>query len=93
MKSNVCNYFCKINGRVQGVGYRAWTKKIAEKYSLTGWVKNCDDSSVECEISGNINDINLFIKECSKGPLLAVVREIYTKKKTHKNFKEFKIHI
>ena len=34
---------------------RSWIssvdKKIAEKYSLTGWVKNCDDSSVECEIS------------------------------------------
>ena len=87
MISDTCNYFCKIKGRVQGVGYRVWAKKIAEKYSLTGWVKNCEDSSVECEVSGNINDINLFLKDCTKGPLLSFVKEIQTEKKPQKNFK------
>tara|TARA_B100000963_G_C22584527_1_gene652429 strand:- start:1208 stop:1489 length:282 start_codon:yes stop_codon:yes gene_type:complete len=90
--NNVCNYFCKIHGRVQGVGYRAWTKKTAKKYSLTGWVKNCKDLSVECEVSGNINEIKMFIKDCNEGPLFAFVKEIYTEKRPHKNFKEFKIN-
>ena len=34
------NMFGKVFGRVQGVGFRAWTKKTAQKHNLNGWVMN-----------------------------------------------------
>ena len=52
MKNENCNMFGKVIGRVQGVGYRAWTKKTAYKYNLNGWVMNCSDKSVEFVVSG-----------------------------------------
>ena len=46
---------------------------------LTGWVKNCDDKSVECEVSGKRENIDLFLNACNKGPLLANVKSIQKK--------------
>ena len=63
--------FVKIYGRVQGVGFRSWTKKKAEEFSLTGWVKNCEDSTVECEVCGESKNVDLFLQSCLKVPLLS----------------------
>ena len=93
MKNNLLNCFCKIYGRVQGVGYRAWTKRSADKYSLNGWVKNCEDSTVECEVSGNRENVKSFIKDCAKGPLLASVKNIHTENRPFKNFTSFIIQV
>ena len=41
-----------ISGRVQGVGYRAWTAREAERRGLSGWVCNRRDGSVEAVFSG-----------------------------------------
>ena len=79
MTNNILNFHLKIYGKVQGVGFRAWTKKTAENLFLTGWVKNCDDKSVECEVSGKKENIDFFVIACKKGPLFANV-ENYSKK-------------
>jgi len=36
----------RITGRVQGVGFRVWTRQQAQRLGLTGWVCNEDDGSV-----------------------------------------------
>lgn len=36
-----------VRGRVQGVSFRAWTKKTAQELGINGWVKNRTDGSVE----------------------------------------------
>ncbi len=36
-----------VYGQVQGVGYRNWIKKSAEKIKVKGWVRNSSDGSVE----------------------------------------------
>ena len=46
-----------IEGRAQGVWYRAWTVEQAEKRSLSGWVRNRRDGSVEAVFSGDDADI------------------------------------
>lgn len=41
-----------VHGRVQGVFFRDYTRKMALRYSLTGWVRNLPDGSVETVFCG-----------------------------------------
>lgn len=44
-------------GRVQGVGFRARVRIIAQRHLVTGWVKNLSDGSVLAEIQGPDPDV------------------------------------
>jgi len=66
----------KISGRVQGVGFRYFTYKIAQENGIAGWVKNCDDGSVEAWISGEESDVENMMKAISRGPAMAHVNRI-----------------
>ena len=92
MTNKLLNFHLKIYGKVQGVGFRAWTKKTAENLFLTGWVKNCDDKSVECEVSGKKENIDFFVIACKKGPLFANVENIQKRQECFKKFKNFSIY-
>lgn len=63
----------RVSGRVQGVGFRAATERCAQALGLTGWVRNCEDHSVECLAEGEQAAIEEFIKYLRSGPLLARV--------------------
>ena len=69
-----------IKGHVQGVGYRYFCQNIADVYELTGWVKNLPDQSVEIEIQGKEENIELFTKELKMGPSQAKVLELISHK-------------
>ena len=84
-------FFLKIFGRVQGVGYRAWTKRLADSLNFVGWVKNCDDGTVEIEIYCDEKKKNLFKNKCYKGPLLSKVERIEETSKSEKKFNNFEI--
>ena len=47
----------RIVGRVQGVGFRWWTRRTAERLSLYGSVRNLTDGSVEVHVTGGIVDL------------------------------------
>ena len=65
-----------ISGRVQGVSYRWWFQKEANKKKLIGWVRNITSNRVEAEIIGKESEINEMIKLCEKGPELANVTSV-----------------
>ncbi len=50
-----------VKGFVQGVGYRNFVRKQAEKQNLTGWVRNLPDGTVEILIQGKRNHIIIVI--------------------------------
>ena len=58
----------KIQGRVQGVYYRASTVQEAQKLGLTGWVMNCPDGSVEAVAEGTRQKLDELIVWCRQGP-------------------------
>ncbi|MBL8644981.1 MAG: acylphosphatase [Rhodospirillaceae bacterium] len=67
-----------ISGRVQGVGYRAWTQRTARTLTLTGWVRNHTDGRVEAVAQGPANVVDQFVAECHAGPPLARVTAVET---------------
>ena len=67
-----------IRGRVQGVGYRAWTVDTAARFGLDGWVRNRVDGTVEAVASGDDAVVDRFIAACGTGPSLAKVTGVET---------------
>jgi acylphosphatase len=57
-----------IRGRVQGIGYRAWTEVTALERGVEGWVRNRHDGSVEALFSGSEDEVAAMIAECRRGP-------------------------
>jgi acylphosphatase len=66
----------RIEGRVQGVGYRAWLEREASARGLRGWVRNRRDGSVEALLIGNDAMVEAAIAACARGPRLASVTGI-----------------
>lgn len=65
-----------IFGFVQGVGFRQFIKTKAKEFSLTGWVRNLPDGSVEAVFQGDKASIEKIIKLCRKGPFLSEVENV-----------------
>ncbi|WP_134495803.1 acylphosphatase [Microvirga pakistanensis] len=63
-----------IHGRVQGVGFRAWTQHQAQLHGLKGWVRNRHDGSVEAVFSGPGEMVEVMLKACHKGPAGSLVQ-------------------
>ena len=57
-----------IRGRVQGVGYRAWTEITALERGIEGWVRNRRDGSVEALFIGPKDEVAAMIEDCRSGP-------------------------
>ncbi|HUE18393.1 MAG TPA: acylphosphatase [Stellaceae bacterium] len=65
-----------IQGKVQGVGYRAWARREARKHGVRGWVRNRGDGSVEALIIGDEPAVAAMAAACRRGPLWAQVIEV-----------------
>ncbi|MEO7359779.1 MAG: acylphosphatase [Gemmatimonadaceae bacterium] len=69
-----------VEGRVQGVGFRWFTRERARRRGLRGWVQNRPDGSVEVQVSGHAEVLAGFVAELSQGPNgahVTAVRDLY----------------
>ncbi len=66
----------RIEGRVQGVYYRAWTEQTARRLGLDGWVRNRRDGSVEAVFSGPEIQVDEMVRRCAEGPADARVTNV-----------------
>ncbi|PWC06346.1 acylphosphatase [Mycetocola zhujimingii] len=62
-----------VHGSVQGVGFRYWTRAEAARLSVTGWVRNRLDGTVEAEVEGTDSDVASLLDWLQHGPSSAVV--------------------
>lgn len=60
-----------VFGRVQGVFFRASTKRKAQQLGLSGTVRNQTDGSVHIIAYGDKEKVDELINWCSKGPPMA----------------------
>jgi acylphosphatase len=67
-----------IEGRVQGVGFRAFVEREAKTRNLGGWVRNRADGSVEAVFAGEPTLVRSMVEACHRGPRLASVRAVKT---------------
>ncbi|MBM4037836.1 MAG: acylphosphatase [Planctomycetes bacterium] len=68
-----------VTGRVQGVGYRAWTEREARVLGLKGWVKNLPDGRVEAVIEGPPDKVGTLVEKLKAGPRAAKVDNVEAK--------------
>ncbi len=65
-----------VRGRVQGVFFRAFTRDVAMRLGLSGWVKNLYDGRVEAVFEGERAAVERAIDECREGPPGAYVEDV-----------------
>lgn len=65
-----------IHGKVQGVGFRAWTRYAASRRGLDGWVRNRRDGTVEAVFAGPAEVVAMMIADCGYGPPAARVTRL-----------------
>lgn len=65
-----------VTGRVQGVGYRQWTRGEALALGLQGFVRNRHDGTVEAVFAGRAQDVAAMIALCRRGPTAAAVQSV-----------------
>jgi acylphosphatase len=65
-----------IEGRVQGVGFRDFTKTNALQHGIEGWVKNLADGRVEAVFEGEENQVQTMIDLVKQGPRSSSVSNV-----------------
>lgn len=66
----------RVTGDVQGVYFRGSARAEARELSLTGWVRNADDGSVELLVGGEGPAVDALIRWCHDGPDRADVEHV-----------------
>jgi len=81
-----------ISGRVQGVFFRMETQRAANRYSISGWVRNKPDGKVEAVFEGDEKKVKDMLRWCHKGSPMAAVVSVDAKWEKHKSaFDTFEI--
>ena len=66
-----------IRGRVQGVGFRYFTRDVALREGVTGWVRNLPDGRVEARIQGELDAVARVERALHAGPRGARVDSVF----------------
>jgi acylphosphatase len=73
---NQARLHASVDGRVQGVGFRAFVADQAHNMGLTGWVRNRWDGKVEVLAEGERQILERFLALLRRGPRSAYVSEL-----------------
>jgi acylphosphatase len=65
-----------VHGRVQGVGFRYYTRTNAQRLGVYGWVRNRADGAVEIWAEGTEDRLRSFIGKIREGPTHGIVDRV-----------------
>ena len=65
-----------VDGHVQGVGYREFTRRAALSLGVSGWVRNRHHGAVEALIRGPPASVEALIAEMRQGPRFATINSV-----------------
>jgi len=66
----------KITGKVQGVGFRYFVLRQAQKLGINGWVSNKSNGDVEALAQGEKADLEQFIAKVKEGTTFSRVDNV-----------------
>lgn len=66
----------RIEGRVQGVGFRWWSSREAGRLGVRGWVRNLPDGAVELHGAGAASSLEELERRLARGPAGARVETV-----------------
>ena len=66
----------RVEGHVQGVGYRVNARRQAERLGIEARSVNLDDGSVRIDVAGSREAVDAFVAWCHEGPRLADVSRV-----------------
>ncbi len=73
-----------IEGRVQGVYFRAHTREMANRLGIKGWVRNNWDGTVEAVFEGDDESVKNMVEWCHRGPEAAIVTKVHVEWEDYK---------
>ncbi len=65
-----------VHGRVQGVFYRASTRREAQDAGVAGWVRNAEDGTVHAHVEGAPEAVERMLAWMRRGPRHAQVDRV-----------------
>ena len=80
-----------VKGKVQGVFFRKYTRIMANRLDIKGFVRNEPDNSVFIEACGESDNLEKFIQWCHKGPDNSFVEKVDVHDVSPKKFSAFDI--
>jgi len=91
--SRCCDIMLKliVKGRVQGVFFRDFTKMVADKYKISGTVKNLRNGDVEIFAQGDEKSLAKFEEEVREGPPHSRINSIEKKILRDQEFEGFEV--
>ncbi|MEW6218578.1 MAG: acylphosphatase [Thermodesulfobacteriota bacterium] len=82
-----------VEGRVQGVFFRAYTRDEARRNGLVGWVRNRPDGSVESLVEGEAAAVERMLAWFAQGSPMSLVTRVRTREEEPVGeHSEFAIH-
>ena len=68
MSEDITSLRVRVEGIVQGVGFRQFLLMAAVQRKLDGWVRNRSDGSLEALVSGPTKAVEAFVGAATQGP-------------------------
>lgn len=85
------HYNIEVEGKVQGVYYRATAMQVAGILGITGYAQNMPDDKVKIEAEGDEDMLVRFIQWCHHGPDGATVKHVSVTDGPIQSFQTFEI--
>ncbi|MGQ9838836.1 MAG: acylphosphatase [Cyanobacteriota bacterium] len=80
-----------VQGRVQGVGFRAHTEAMARNAGVRGWVRNLRDGRVEAVFEGSSSAVEAMVAWCWQGSPGARVESVEWRPESPEHLVDFRI--
>ena len=84
-------FYARVQGRVQGVGFRYSAAREAQRLRVNGWVRNTSSGDVEVWAEGPPERLELFLSWLWRGPEYSRVDSVQKEDKVSRGYPDFNV--
>ena len=82
-------FYARVNGKVQGVGFRYSAIREAERLGINGWVRNAANGDVEVWAEGPPQRLEQFLKWLHRGTQFSRVDSVEMQDREPQGYRDF----